>query len=65
MQTADATAIFSRYLYRRYGERSTPKHYLSDLGIFLRQLGDKPLPQVTAQDIDGFIDAQHGQGLAA
>lgn len=65
MQTADAMAIFSRYLYRRYGERSTPKHYLSDLGIFLRQLGDKPLQQVTAQDIDGFIDAQHGQGLAA
>ncbi|MBW7885132.1 MAG: hypothetical protein H3C34_21370 [Caldilineaceae bacterium] len=61
METTTATAIFSRYLYRRYGDRSTPKHYLSDLMIFLGHLGDKALRQVTAQDIDSFIDAQHGQ----
>jgi hypothetical protein len=42
-ETIEATAIFSRYLYRRYGNRSTPKHYLSDLAIFLRHLGDKAL----------------------
>jgi integrase/recombinase XerD len=64
MQTAEATAIFRHYLYRRYGERSTPKHYLSDLAIFLRQLGDKPVQQVTAHDIDHFIDVQHQQRLA-
>jgi site-specific recombinase XerD len=65
MQTAEATVIFRQYLYRRYGERSTPKHYLSDLSIFLREVGDKPVQQVTAQDIDRFIDAQHRQNLAA
>jgi hypothetical protein len=30
-ETLEATAIFSRYLYRRYGDRSTAKHYLSGL----------------------------------
>lgn len=64
-ETIEATAIFSQYLYRRYGNRSTPKHYLSDLTIFLRHLGDKGLRQVTARDIDSFIDAQHGRSMAA
>jgi len=65
METTEQTAIFELYLYRRYGDRSTPKHYLSDLRIFLAQLGDKPLRQVTAADIDNFIDAEHSQSLAA
>ena len=64
-ETIEATAIFSRYLYRRYGDRSTAKHYLSDLAIFLRHLGDKALRQVTARDIDSFIDAQHSLSMAA
>ena len=65
METTEQTAIFEQYLYRRYGDRSTPKHYLSDLRLFLAQLGDKPLQQVTARDIDAFIDAEHSQNLAA
>jgi integrase/recombinase XerD len=64
-ETLEATAIFSRYLHRRYDGRSTAKHYLSDLAIFLRHLGDKALRQVTARDIDSFIDAQHGLAMAA
>jgi len=27
---------FERYLQRRYGDRSTPKHYLSDMRIFVQ-----------------------------
>lgn len=59
------TAIgrFERYLHRRYGDRSTPKHYLSDLGIFVRHIGNKPPIEVKAQDIDRFVDRQVEQGL--
>jgi site-specific recombinase XerD len=49
---------FARYLYRCYGDRSTPKHYLNDLDLFIRQIGDKTPEQVTVQDIDNFIDNQ-------
>jgi site-specific recombinase XerD len=65
MDTTEQRAIFKQYLYRRYGDRSTPYHYLSDLDIFLRVLGNKSLQCVTAQDIDRFIDDQHCHGLAA
>jgi len=64
METPQAVEMFTQYLHRRYGDRSTPKHYLSDLRIFLSQLGSKPLREVTARDIDHFIDRQHGQRLA-
>ena len=49
---------FAQYLYRCYGDRSTPKHYLNDLDLFVRQIGDKIPEQVTVQDIDNFIDNQ-------
>lgn len=65
METKQAQERFKQYLYRRYSDRSTPKHYLSDLRIFLSELGEKALNQVTAQDIDHFIDQQHKQNLAA
>src|SRR3972149_4356052 len=65
METTERTAIFEQYLYRRYGDRSTPKHYLSDLRIFLEQVGEKPLRQVRAQDIDRFVDEEHSHSLAA
>ena len=64
METKQAQELFRQYLYRRYGDRSTPKHYLSDLRIFLSDLGEKALNQVTAQDIDRFIDHQYEQKLA-
>lgn len=54
---------FERYLRRRYGDRSTPKHYLSDMRIFVREIGDKPPAEVTVQDIDDFVDQQVLQGL--
>ncbi len=64
METDTARELFRGYLYRRYGDRSTPKHYLSDLTIFLAYLGEKSVTAVTAKDIDGFVDQQHAQKLA-
>jgi len=55
---------FECYLRRRYGDRSTPKHYLSDMRIFVRAIGDKPPNEVTVQDIDDFVDLQVAQGMS-
>lgn len=49
----------------RSRNRSTAEHYMSDLRIVQRYLGDKPIEQVTVQDIDGFVASQSEQGLAA
>ena len=56
-----ACARFEQYLKRRFGQSSTPKHYISDLRIFLRTVGDKAAEEVTVGDIDGFV----GQQIAA
>lgn len=55
---------FERYLQRRYGDRSTPKHYLSDMRIFVQCIGDKSPIEVTVQDIDAFVDRQVARGLS-
>ena len=55
---------FSAYLHRRYSDRSTPKHYLSDLDVFMRTTEKKKLQDVTSRDIDAFIDQQLAKGLA-
>jgi site-specific recombinase XerD len=48
METEMARELFRGYLYRRFGDRSTPKHYLSDLTNFFECLAaeepDKPWP---------------------
>jgi site-specific recombinase XerD len=54
---------FAQYLYRCYGDRSTPKHYLNDLDLFVRQIGDKTPEYVTVQDVDNFIDKQMDRQL--
>jgi site-specific recombinase XerD len=54
---------FSQYLHRRYGDRSTPKHYLNDLEMFIRQVGPKSASQVTVADIDHYITQQMDKGL--
>lgn len=56
---------FVAYLERRYGDRSTPKHYLSDLKMFIQVIGQKHPQDVTSQDIDQFIDEQKSRGLKA
>jgi site-specific recombinase XerD len=60
MDNATALQAFERYLQRRYPERSTAKHYLSDLRQF-QKVCTKPWREVTPQDIDAFVD--HGQQL--
>jgi site-specific recombinase XerD len=54
---------FAQYLHRCYGDRSTPKHYLNDLDLFIRQVGDKSPESVTVKDIDEFMDSQLEQQL--
>ena len=59
-----ASARFEQYLRRRFGHSSTAKHYLSDLKIFFRSLGDKAPEAVTAEDVDVFVDRQIAAGLS-
>jgi integrase/recombinase XerC len=49
---------FEGYLKRRFGQSTTPKHYLSDLDIFMRTVVGKSSEDITARDIDRFIDSQ-------
>ena len=56
---------YARYLYRRYGDRSTPKHYLNDLELFIDFVGEKAAQAVTKQDIERFIEDQRKRGLKA
>lgn len=55
---------FAQYLRRRYSDRSTAKHYVSDLQVFMRVIGPKQAQEVTAQDIDRFVTEQIQRGLS-
>jgi len=61
------TAIkeFEQYLRRRYPERSTTKHYVSDLKLFHQFVGDKAPREISVKTIDAFIQAQQAEGLQA
>lgn len=61
----EAIARFKRYLTRRYPDRSTTKHYMSDLAIFSQFVGDKSRRDITPKLIDNFVQAQSQQGLKA
>jgi len=61
----DAIARFKRYLEQRYPGRSTSKHYMSDLAIFSRFVGDVSPREVRPKLIDSFVQAQSQQGLKA
>lgn len=63
MKTAIAT--FEKYLKRRYPDRSTAKHYLSDLKLFHQFVGEKRPREITVKTIDAFIEAQQVEGLKA
>jgi len=56
---------YAAYLNRRYGDRSTPYHYLRDLAMFMQEVGPKEPRSVTAADINQFVDAQVTRGLKA
>lgn len=54
---------FEAYLKRRFPDRSTAKHYTSDLRLFV-QHHPGPLTEITPRDVDAFVDQQRAQGLA-
>lgn len=58
-----AREYFSAYLKRRYGDRTTPKHYLSDLDQFIKTVGEMKPAEVRSRDVDRFIDEQQMRGL--
>ena len=60
---AEWMARFEADLKRRFHDRSTAKHYMSDLRLFL-QFHSGPLGEVTRADVDAFVDQQHTVGLA-
>jgi hypothetical protein len=47
---------FERFLQRRYGDHNTPKHYMSDMRIFIQHVRDKPPIEVSVKDVDSFMD---------
>jgi integrase/recombinase XerD len=61
----DAIARFKPYLEQRYPDRSTSKHYMSDLAIFSRFVGDVSPKDITIKLIDRFVQDQSRQGLKA
>lgn len=54
---------FGEYLKRRYGKRSTAKHYLSDLSMFIEQVGDRAPASIRVSDVDEFVASQVKRGL--
>jgi site-specific recombinase XerD len=60
-----ALAKFKRYLERRYPDRSTTKHYMSDLAIFSQFVDHQSPETITSQQLDAFVQAQREQGLQA
>lgn len=64
MENNRAQQLFIEYLNRRCGDRSTPKHYKSDLGIFLETVENKPVLEVSSEDLARFVDTQQEKGLS-
>jgi len=61
----DEIAQFALFLKRRFGNRSTAKHYMHDLELFVKQFGDKPVALISALDVDSFVEDQVNRGLKA
>jgi integrase/recombinase XerD len=59
----EAIAKFKDYLERRCPDRSTAKHYISDLLIFRQFAGPIKPQEITAKMVDEFVQAQSQQGL--
>ena len=61
MDNATALQQFEHYLRRRFPDRSTPVHYVSDVRQFQR-VCPKPWAEVTRTDVDAFVDSGLAQG---
>jgi len=59
----DSLMRFEAYLRRRYPDRSTAKHYVSDVRIFAQHIAWAAPSTVTVQMIDAFVAAQHARNL--
>jgi site-specific recombinase XerD len=59
----DEIAQFSRFLKRRFGNRSTSKHYINDLNLFVKHAGDLSVATISAHDVDNFVEEQANRGL--
>lgn len=60
----DEVISFRRYLKRRNYAPNTLRSYLNDLEQFLRSV-NKPLLEVSAKEVERFIEQQQAQGLSA
>jgi integrase/recombinase XerD len=56
---------YVRHLELKHPNRSTKKHYASDLDIFARFINNKAAREVSVQDIDAFIEEQSRRQLKA
>ena len=54
---------YESYLEHKHPNRSTKKHYASDLSIFMQIVGDKSARELKVKDIDAFIKEQSQQQL--
>lgn len=54
---------FKQYVEQRYPDRSTSKHYMSDLVIFHQIVGDVQPKTITPKMISDFVETQSNQGL--
>ena len=65
MNNKAAVSEFEAYLARIYVERSTPQHYMSDLKIFLKVVGQKSVAKIDSRDLDDFVSQQQKAGMSA
>lgn len=65
MNNDEARTEFEAHLNRLYGDRSTPKHYMSDLAIFLETAAHKTVEQIDSRDMDHFVTHQQSKGMSA
>jgi len=61
MDNPSALHAFEHYLRRRFPDRSTPVHYVSDVRQFQR-FCPKPWSEVSRSDIDAFVEAGLARG---
>jgi site-specific recombinase XerD len=58
-------ARFEQYLQNRYPDRSTAKHYMSDLSIWSRFVNNRPPQEIDSNMVAEFVQEQCKQGLRA
>lgn len=58
-------ARFERHLQNRYPDRSTAKHYMSDLSIWSRFVNNKSPQEIDSNMVAEFVQEQCKQGLRA